>query len=883
MTVGITLTQQLPVNAAADVVLDGRSPSDFWKGLADQLGDQLTSIVREHLRDTHYGILPLALQDVIDSDEYYPHTPLYARVFSWLVSPKDDEYHQRARKLFQQIGQSGIIEIVGDAPLEHIRTAVVPLFAASSQTPTIIVRFDDMFKEQRADQRRRVCSLLSWLAQAFDIQLVTETLYQQRWLAHHHRADLPGSVKEQCNTGSHSPACVENLRGEGGAFDTIDPDSATTKTLQRIADEPSETISYDRLYTWADVSRSRVRQRLNELRQFNLVSEGFDGPNGTRVELLQSGSAFLDAISSETSVQTTLEDCVSGTGNSSPDMPCKHASEHGGEEESPPTSSSDRNRLPLLHTVGDLRRSAYTAAIETASDNGFTVVNHPIEGREDRAAPQLHYDDHEDKIVVSVEADNPLSLWVSVAHALTDHRIWEWVIPPERLEENEAFRPLFDEYREVLRSSRCLGYLSDDVTTTEEYVTALQDARDELLEMTKKLRHDEYDDRARFRGDITREALGLVGTMTHLFDIIGVDLVREVRIPTFQKFGPDRQHAVARSLAIGAAIGSHYGENAAFRQLFEDDEERRRWAISPTIDASDPFGKLIGSFVVVANFGDSPTSFVDVLREHLDAPADLHEDAPEFAVPISIKYEFGRETYAGVVRRMCRYKSLRATREAVSVFRGLIASPYAVARAFNSLSSESGEREIRIQEVRHALQSLPPEQLFKDAPPTIRRTVHALLRADEPLSQSTLADQADVSIRSLRDHLPRLVAINLVTETERGYRLELSFEGEDERYTDRLPVFVGEKKEYARDILYEALEALSVQDRSVWSVWEIIVDGVPPVERLVSQLPWIGWVLPTLRRFCDQIDSKSSDAQFGVSVRQTSIENQEIGRKVENR
>ena len=112
MTVGITLTQQLPVNADAEVVLDGRPSSNVWKALADQLDDQLSSIVCEHLRDTHYGIRPLALQDIIDADEYYPYTPLYARVLSRLVNAEDDKYHQRARKLFQQIGQSGVIEII---------------------------------------------------------------------------------------------------------------------------------------------------------------------------------------------------------------------------------------------------------------------------------------------------------------------------------------------------------------------------------------------------------------------------------------------------------------------------------------------------------------------------------------------------------------------------------------------------------------------------------------------------------------------------------------------------------------------------------------------------------------------------------------------------
>jgi hypothetical protein len=65
-----------------------------------------------------------------------------------------------------------------------------------------------------------------------------------------------------------------------------------------------------------------------------------------------------------------------------------------------------------------------------------------------------------------------------------------------------------------------------------------------------------------------------------------------------------------------------------------------------------------------------------------------------------------------------------------------------------------------------------------DAPPTVSKVVHALLTAVEPLSQRELADRADVSPRSVRNHAATLEAFDLLRATDDGLRFALSFRSE---------------------------------------------------------------------------------------------------------
>ena len=211
--------------------------------------------------------------------------------------------------------------------------------------------------------------------------------------------------------------------------------------------------------------------------------------------------------------------------------------------------------------------------------------------------------------------------------------------------------------------------------------------------------------------------------------------------------------------------------------MFEAREERRQTALSPTVDADDPLGTLIGSLVVR---GDDIHRLRPKLEQSLETPAALAEDAPEFAVHVSLS-TVDRAAYASVATRILQSKNLRLARNIVSLLQALTGSPYAAARALQQLATEDDRRELRPDELHYALGTLEPAQLLSDLSPAVGRIVHTLLTGKSHLSQHEPADRANVSARMVRNYRDRLEAVDLIRIDENGYRLALSFQTTTER------------------------------------------------------------------------------------------------------
>jgi DNA-binding transcriptional ArsR family regulator len=327
---------------------------------------------------------------------------------------------------------------------------------------------------------------------------------------------------------------------------------------------------------------------------------------------------------------------------------------------------------------------------------------------------------------------------------------------------------------------------------------------------------------------------------------------------------------MAHSLAIGLAICSRYGQHTGYRQLFETRDAKLEWTTGLDVDHDDPLGAAIPSVSVVGDCGGDPVELATLLQEALAAPQDLRDGAPEIAVDVPVVHDHGRATYAAVVRALAATKRLRATRDAVSLFHGLAATPYDAALALGQgLSREAIERDIRPSEVRRALQVLQADGLLANAAPTVRDVVAALLRADCPLSQAELAAQAGRSARSLRTHLPRLEALGLVKATPQGYRLKLSFCADTERHTAVSPRLVAEDLTLARDVLYDAV-ALEDPPDQVWALWtDLDPNGVPAIEDLREYVGWATWALPVCQALADQpavASASVATVRFGADV-----------------
>ncbi|MDG5821448.1 hypothetical protein [Natronococcus sp. A-GB7] len=509
--------------------------------------------------------------------------------------------------------------------------------------------------------------------------------------------------------------------------------------------------------------------------------------------MLEAGRQLLATLDAQVGRQQELTEAVSDTGTTG--QQCRVTPRTRGEGGD---SSTDNNPYRTAY----LDRPSHAGAVGCGEAGDIALVDAPFEGQAD--APDhtryVSFDGDREEAVVAVRASGPLQYVVSLATALASPRLVNRVLTDSRLESLE-------DPPAILRDARCIGGLSDEALADPETLReTFIEWGTELEDLTAKLSAGEYEARDRFRGSIMRSAHGLAGSIIHLFDALEIDVTRELRVPA--GLDTNSLKELATSISISAAIQSKYGAFACYRQLFEAREEKRQSALSPTVDADDPLGTLIGSLVVR---GNDVHRLRPKLEQSLETPAALAEDAPEFAVRVSLS-TVDRTAYAAAVTRILQAKNLRLTREIVSLLHALAGSPYAAARALQQLGAEDDRRELRPDELRYALGTLEPAQLLSDLPPTVGRIVHTLLTAERRLSQCELADRADLSTRTVRNYRNRLEALDLIRVDENGYRLALSFQIATERRDSVVPAVL-EENQTLLDAADALLETILTPDR----------------------------------------------------------------------
>jgi len=783
---GLYLTQDTPQSVSVSISLDGQPSSELWSDLMSSslLSDLATGI--ESVTEDTSRSPPRAVAQALAGDNEPTHRELIiGSITSSLSGPVRPWQWWSAARFVQRLGSGDLL----DGGFRGNIDAVCKVARLIDTDEPIVVYITQGFEAQRADQRRDICRILAALSTVTGVYLVSETLRQQRWLAHAHEADLPGSLIDQCNTGQIEPSAKSEA--VQNAIDRFDVDGGIIELLRSIADTPTETRTLDRLEDKLDVARDTIHNRLHYLREYDLISDTLPTADGSAVSLTSTGRAYLDAVYESAGVQATLEESLISSGKSTNNMPCNPAcTREGGGEWS-------RNRLPQLHELRQIPGYRLDAATATVDDTDIAVVDTDVDRLDDRAAPGIHYDHDNRTLLVSAEYDNPMSYWVCVARALSSEQIWSWILTEDKLKDADCakFLEFFFEHKGLLRQLRCLGYLPDRIENIDEFRDLILDGRDDLLEDTKRETKQDYPEqqnRSEFRSSILSDAHGLAGTMAHILDLVDVEIIREVRVPRYREFSPEKKDGLVKTIGVGASIQSAYGEATSYRQLYEHRADKREQAIEADVDAREPYAELIGSFAIVGDFGSQKDEFVNSLNSELLQPQPPHEDAPEFQINVSVKGNLSRSDYALTVNALCKDKNLKPTPQAVSVFAGICNSPYEVATALNYLQANDECRPIDSREVRFALAQLDPDDILRGANSTPRQAIIALLNATEPLSQSELADRADVSARSLRNHLDDLLDLGLIAETPTGYRFELSFNTGEERTTDRYPMYVAD-------------------------------------------------------------------------------------------
>jgi len=862
----ISIIEQTDVTAPVRTRADC-SPSELWRRIAttDAFQEVLVEAVRDLLADAGHHERTRTLLDagVTAADGGL------ARYLVGLDRPPESDAHQRALELVADIGQDGMTPL-GHLPIEMLTTGPLALLDAAETVPTVSVHLGQAFRERRREQREDILWMLDVFGKVVDLR-VAATGLTLRWLRSEHRANLPFDA--------HRTNDVRVDARAKDAYDELNPEGRAVRILRDLAAEPGQTLQYKELTSLYQVSRGRISQLLTRLEDLGLV-ERFGPRDQTQIELLPAGSALLDLLDEDSALQDELNAAFSDSFQDSNDS---RVTTHTGHPPVPPGGSTDRERCPRHHTLSWLSRPDHVATAAAAPDGGLGVVNHPIDPLDDRAAPLASFDDDREELVVGAEHDNPMAWMVSTALALVNRRTFGRLELDQRLaDEAHTFQELIDGGREILRDSRCLGWLSDDIDAPEEFIDALLEGREQLTEMTRQLSHGEYEDRDRFRGEILRLAHGLAGTAVHLYDLVNIEVVRHLRIPRFQQFDEDDRADLCQLLATHVAITSKYGQRphfvSAFRALFEDRPKKRRTTMMPKVDAADPLGELIGGITLI---GPGVEDLEDELAERLSAPRELADDAPEFAIRAPVKTP-DRTVYAQSVQRMCSTKNLSATRDAVTILRALTGSPLDAANAVYRLSLEENHRDLRLDEIRVALGKLDTDRLFPEASPSVGKILDALLRSERPLSVQDLADAADVSRSSVWRHLPTLEDLALVEDAGDGeYRLTLPFAKESERYSDIVPDPLDDCHSAANDLLLNVvIDAVGVEEAGrLGDPDDPLGEAfyVPPdYSGLREKVPWIGPWIEIARALCNDPDPEPVTAMFGAQLEQTALPDGEL-------
>jgi len=815
----LTLTSQDVAAPVATVALDGdRTVTEVWQDLLLD-SDVQDEFVRS-VRAVAAGRTPTEFVDALEASALAPwlQTPMVA-IAAGESEELDEELPHRATVKFvagiRQLGSAWYSELEEMFPAAR-------LFGAGSQ-PTIAVSIDrETFGDQRRDQREALCQLLTALAHHCDVRVVGSGL-DHRWLATEHQRNLPGDISEQCST-ARSEAPQADLVAT--ARDELSYDGSEVAILRALADESTETLSYHQLRQATDLSQSRASQCFSRLEGLGLIGT-FRTGNSKSAELLAAGRQLVDEFDEDLGRQQQLRAAVEDYTSQSEE---ESAGREGVPDEfsDPPKSSSnsraaractgegeaatrpDRCRLAEVHETHLLPRWLGDVAAVEAGQRDITLLDHPIEELEDRGTRLWSYDHDADRLLVAAEYDNPMQHAVCVALALADVRTWSAVAPPERIKTDVAADP------ELIRDKRCIGAFPDEaIDEPEVFIENIKEWAAGLCEMTRDLWHGNYQDRNSFRGDITQSALGLMGTVSDMLDLLDVDVVRVTQVPRAQTFDEVDEQTLAEHIGVSTAVMSRYRDFSAYRQLFEEDEERR--AAVPTlddVDATDPHGVVTTRTVVV---GPNVSDFESTVRSRARNPRELHEDAPEFAVPVTIGNGGRRQTYHQSLQSVCSRKNLEATAETTALLRALTGTPVDAARAVSQgLSTEGFHRELRLEEVRVALSTLDWRRILPGTGETVQKVVKTLLTATEPLSQRELADRAGVTEQSIRDNRGVLEALDLLRETADGWRLSLPFRTSEERWSGIKPELLEcSAMTTVTDVLWEIAEVLVPTDRLV--------------------------------------------------------------------
>lgn len=710
--------------------------------------------------------------------------------------------------------------------LDDIERGPIALFAIAGVTPTVEFKLEQSFFDAKSTQRERFLRHLPRLTPGFDVRIVGSRLTIRR-LLDTHADELPASVSEDAQQRLRSRETASTIteqraQAAADALEDLGRDHPAWDLLASLAATQTESRAYADLY--ADdrfaVSDSAIRRRIGKLRTAGLV-ESLTIDGDAYAALTPTGQTALDKHP-EFDVDEQ-NDAVTPPSPSSAGWPTAHTSRTESSDSSAVQPSVSDPRNPRNSTVlpqraqegrdspvaGDtdqasssssrtsasspqistqfLPLSAHHATAAAASSGHISLVERSLDSEaksRDHRQSRFSYDEDRDEVVVSVDFDECIALTaVRLCDALLSDKALNQVLTAERvaghpdgmgLDGLEISNPY------VLRGAVCLGWLRDVDAEGHRFVDRLAQARRDLLAMTTDL----YDDDGRsIQGEVASEMLkqahGLMGVALRMYDLLGVDVVREIRFPSGAPVEEESRQQLRTFLEVATSVASRYGAYSGFRVLHEDRQWKRDQLISePNIDPQEPTGTLLGSWVL------SGTGVDDLEPTLKQSPTslELQEDELKFS-PFSLRAGIGdgnsRTAVAEAVARILSFKpELSPDRQAISLIAGLTSDVFAAAEATmvlnGALDDDRSARALDLHDVRYGLSTLDPDALLPEmGGDVVSSVVHALLDVQERVSTAELAELAGCDTRSLstesnQQAFAELEAIGLLEREDLG-------------------------------------------------------------------------------------------------------------------
>jgi len=900
-------------------------PEAFWSCLDEALRSLLTGKTEWEAKET----LRETVGDVLEGS-YYQTAFQYVNVAEMAATFDEDETPAtdpaEAQLAFRKLTRN-LDGVFRRTSLEDISAGPLALLEAADVVPTIVLEIDaSWLDEATSTELRRWVSFLTQLSSACRVRVVVSPIAARR-LRHDYADLLPAaSVRELAQTTSPRgpPAADAGVLQEDrdradDALDELAHDGPHMAMLRALASMSEQMATYDRLARHPlldDAQRETWRSRAARLRELGLVeSERWGGDVYQR--LTTAGLLVVEEDAEERGMdaptpggswegehtQQTTDPQSAATGDAAGAREERVRSGDGSEDgalpgRSQPPKSSSEGRVPIRGQDGPptaegrdveaegpevagsgretgrpgkegrMRPDRHAALYSVTNGADVVTCDRPVDSVSGR---RTRYDEGRDEVSVSVDySDDVAVLAVRLCAALTEGDAWNSALSQERLDgAGGDLAGLVTSNPYILRKGRCLGWLKNEDANGHDLRERLHEERRTLLAMLDDLRSEDGEFRSDVASEVLRRAHGLLGTLAQIYDLLGVDIVREIRIRDYRRDVHDRRHVLLKFLSAAIPKSARYGHYSAHRVLYEDREKKRSNdnTLGQPDTRGDATGEHIGSWVI-----SGPG--VDALLEDLEGCAgriyELQEDGENFApfeVPVVVEDGWRREAIATAVNRVGASKSLQGTRATVSTLAALLGNVHDVAAAIWGLGAEDNRRDLDLAELRPALGRLPADRLLPDVGGnTVSRVVAVLMAADEPLSASTLAERADVSTQSLRDNRDLLEAFGLVDVTEQGagraslWRFRLPFRSErfDEvpgRSSDEYPdegsalrpaALLQERDPQVSEAVLAVLEGplvtlgVDIYDTEEWQalVGDYRLDA-PAAEALADRWPWI--------------------------------------------